>query len=136
MMNWPQLISNKRLGQEHKHSERHDDRTEFKRDYDRLIFSAPFLPKPLTPVRSATLPLMTAAAICHIVSSPKMHAIKPASAPTAAQAPHSSILMNSTTSAVISIINHIVGVIVISLSSPEEFAPPCLHLPYILQDRP
>ena len=42
MMNWQQLISNKRLGQEHKHPERHDDRTEFKRDYDRLIFSAPF----------------------------------------------------------------------------------------------
>ena len=42
MMIWQQLISNKRLGQEHKHPERHDDRTEFKRDYDRLIFSAPF----------------------------------------------------------------------------------------------
>ena len=41
-MNWQQLISNKRLGQENRHSERHDDRTEFKRDYDRLIFSAPF----------------------------------------------------------------------------------------------
>ena len=41
-MNWQQLISNRRLGQEHKHLERHDDRTEFKRDYDRLIFSAPF----------------------------------------------------------------------------------------------
>ena len=42
MMNWQQLISNKRLGQEHRHPERHDDRTEFKRDYDRLIFSTPF----------------------------------------------------------------------------------------------
>ena len=42
MMNWQQLITNKRLGQEVRHSERHDDRTEFKRDYDRLIFSAPF----------------------------------------------------------------------------------------------
>jgi len=41
-MDWIQLISNKRLGQEHRHTERHDDRTEFKRDYDRLIFSAPF----------------------------------------------------------------------------------------------
>ena len=41
-MNWQQLISNKRLGQEHRHAERHDDRSEFKRDYDRLIFSAPF----------------------------------------------------------------------------------------------
>jgi len=42
VMEWKQLISNKRLGQEHRHTERHDDRTEFKRDYDRLIFSAPF----------------------------------------------------------------------------------------------
>lgn len=42
MMNWEQLISNIRLGQETLHPERHDDRTEFKRDYDRLIFSAPF----------------------------------------------------------------------------------------------
>jgi dGTPase len=42
MMNWQQLISNKRLGQEQRHPERHDVRTEFKRDYDRLIFSAPF----------------------------------------------------------------------------------------------
>lgn len=41
-MNWNQLISAKRLGQEHKHIERHDERSEFKRDYDRLIFSAPF----------------------------------------------------------------------------------------------
>lgn len=42
MMDWKLLITNKRLGQEHRHQERHDDRTEFKRDYDRLIFSAPF----------------------------------------------------------------------------------------------
>ncbi len=42
MMDWTKLISNKRLGQEHRHVERHDDRTEFKRDYDRLVFSAPF----------------------------------------------------------------------------------------------
>lgn len=41
-MNWQQLITNKRLGQEHKHALRHDDRSEFKRDYDRLIYSAPF----------------------------------------------------------------------------------------------
>lgn len=41
-MKWEQLISNKRLGQELRHADRHDDRTEFKRDYDRLIFSAPF----------------------------------------------------------------------------------------------
>lgn len=41
-MNWQELISNIRLGQEYKHPDRHDDRSEFKRDYDRLIFSAPF----------------------------------------------------------------------------------------------
>lgn len=41
-MKWQELISNIRLGQESRHPERHDDRSEFKRDYDRLIFSAPF----------------------------------------------------------------------------------------------
>lgn len=41
-MKWEELISNIRLGQEQRHPDRHDDRSEFKRDYDRLIFSAPF----------------------------------------------------------------------------------------------
>jgi len=41
-MNWDQLLSTKRFGQEQLHLDRKDDRTEFKRDYDRLIFSAPF----------------------------------------------------------------------------------------------
>jgi dGTPase len=41
-MNWNQLLSTKRFGQEDYHAERKDDRTEFQRDYDRLIFSAPF----------------------------------------------------------------------------------------------
>ena len=41
-MDWKQLITNKRLGQENRHADRYDDRSEFKRDYDRLIFSAPF----------------------------------------------------------------------------------------------
>ena len=41
-MKWENLISAKRLGQELRHTDRHDDRSEFKRDYDRLIFSAPF----------------------------------------------------------------------------------------------
>ena len=41
-MDWKQLISNKRLGQEDLHYKRKDDRTEFHRDYDRLIFSSPF----------------------------------------------------------------------------------------------
>lgn len=40
-MNWKQLLSTKRLGQEGQSSSG-DDRTEFQRDYDRLIFSAPF----------------------------------------------------------------------------------------------
>lgn len=42
MMDWNRLISNKRLGQEDLHYQKKDDRTEFHRDYDRLIFSAPF----------------------------------------------------------------------------------------------
>lgn len=41
MMEWGRLLSNKRLGQEGQ-PHRKDDRTEFQRDYDRLIFSAPF----------------------------------------------------------------------------------------------
>ena len=42
MMNWPQLLSSQRLGLEDFRQERRDDRTAFQRDYDRLIFSAPF----------------------------------------------------------------------------------------------
>jgi dGTPase len=41
-MNWNQLLSTKRFGQEAYHEKRADDRSEFQRDYDRLIFSAPF----------------------------------------------------------------------------------------------
>lgn len=41
-MDWLKLITNERLGQEHKRLQRHDARSEFKRDYDRLIYSAPF----------------------------------------------------------------------------------------------
>ena len=40
-MKWEQLLSCKRLGQEEL-QKKSDDRTEFQRDYDRLIFSAPF----------------------------------------------------------------------------------------------
>jgi dGTPase len=40
-MNWTQLLSGKRLGME-KYSERKHERTDFQRDYDRLIFSSPF----------------------------------------------------------------------------------------------
>ncbi len=41
-MIWQELISNIRLGQENASYGKYDDRSEFKRDYDRLIFSAPF----------------------------------------------------------------------------------------------
>lgn len=41
-MNWTQLLSTKRFGMEDYHENRADDRSEFQRDYDRLIFSAPF----------------------------------------------------------------------------------------------
>ena len=41
MMKWETLLSSKRLGQENV-QQGDDDRTEFQRDYDRLIFSAPF----------------------------------------------------------------------------------------------
>lgn len=41
-MNWNQLLSNTRLGQEeYKATEKHN-RTQFQRDYDRIIFSSPF----------------------------------------------------------------------------------------------
>ncbi|MCF0195706.1 MAG: dNTP triphosphohydrolase [Bacteroidaceae bacterium] len=40
-MEWSRLLSNKRFGQENQ-QQRRDDRTEFQRDYDRLIFSSPF----------------------------------------------------------------------------------------------
>lgn len=42
MMEWTKLISAKRLGMEAFHTEGSDDRSDFLRDYDRLIFSAPF----------------------------------------------------------------------------------------------
>lgn len=42
-MNWNQLLSSKRWGYEHLESESQSDaRSEFQRDYDRLIFSSPF----------------------------------------------------------------------------------------------
>lgn len=41
-MNWQQLLSTKRLGMEALHNGKKDERSEFQRDYDRLIFSAPF----------------------------------------------------------------------------------------------
>ena len=42
MMDWNQLISARRLGMEASHPTGMDPRSEFLRDYDRLIFSAPF----------------------------------------------------------------------------------------------
>ncbi len=41
-MDWRKLISAKRFGLEEFHEERQENRSEFQRDYDRLIFSAPF----------------------------------------------------------------------------------------------
>ncbi|MCD7978190.1 MAG: dNTP triphosphohydrolase [Tannerellaceae bacterium] len=40
-MNWDQLLSGKRFGME-EYDDRKHDRTDFQRDYDRLIFSSPF----------------------------------------------------------------------------------------------
>ena len=42
MMNWKQLTTNKRYGLEEKYDTVKEDRTQFQRDFDRLIFSAPF----------------------------------------------------------------------------------------------
>ena len=41
-MDWIQLLSIKRFGLEDYRSEKKQDRTEYQRDYDRLIFSSPF----------------------------------------------------------------------------------------------
>lgn len=41
-MNWQQLLSPKRLGLENYHDRERDNRNQFQRDYDRLIFSSPF----------------------------------------------------------------------------------------------
>ncbi|MGL4293401.1 MAG: deoxyguanosinetriphosphate triphosphohydrolase [Bacteroidales bacterium] len=41
-MNWDKLLSTKRFGQERYHDIRQHARTDFQRDYDRLIFSSPF----------------------------------------------------------------------------------------------
>ncbi len=41
-MNWEQLLSTKRLGLEHYHRADSRSRTEFQRDYDRIIFSSSF----------------------------------------------------------------------------------------------
>lgn len=41
-MDWRTIISAKRFGMEEYHTDRQENRSEFQRDYDRLIFSAPF----------------------------------------------------------------------------------------------
>ena len=41
-MSWDKLISAKRFGLERYHDERKRNRSDFQRDYDRLVFSAPF----------------------------------------------------------------------------------------------
>lgn len=42
VINWERLISDRRLGLEEYHDERVHARSDFQRDYDRLIFSSPF----------------------------------------------------------------------------------------------
>ena len=42
IMDWSRLLSSKRFGLEDFHDERKHTRSQFQRDYDRLIFSAPF----------------------------------------------------------------------------------------------
>ena len=41
-MDWQHLISDKRLGMEQFHDPRKQTRSDFQRDYDRMIFSSPF----------------------------------------------------------------------------------------------
>jgi dGTPase len=41
-MKWKQLLSSKRFGMEEFHDDKKHDRSDFQRDYDRLIFSSPF----------------------------------------------------------------------------------------------
>lgn len=41
-MNWEKLLSAQRFGMEEINQERQENRSEFQRDYDRLVFSAPF----------------------------------------------------------------------------------------------
>lgn len=41
-MNWAQLISDKRFGLEHYHNRQGETRSDFQRDFDRLVFSSPF----------------------------------------------------------------------------------------------
>lgn len=41
-MNWNQLISDKRFGLEDYHNRQSETRSDFQRDYDRLVFSSPF----------------------------------------------------------------------------------------------
>ncbi|MDY5771927.1 MAG: dehydrogenase, partial [Bacteroidaceae bacterium] len=41
-MDWLRLISSKRAGRKVEHHNMEEHRTEFQRDYDRLIFSSPF----------------------------------------------------------------------------------------------
>lgn len=42
-MEWPRLINDMRFGLEHYHDPRKSaSRSDFRRDYDRLVFSSPF----------------------------------------------------------------------------------------------
>ena len=41
-MDWDRLICDKRFGLEEYHADRRGQRSDFLRDYDRLVFSSPF----------------------------------------------------------------------------------------------
>lgn len=41
-MSWDRLINDKRFGLEHFHDPKHGSRSDFQRDFDRLVFSSPF----------------------------------------------------------------------------------------------
>ena len=42
IMSWERLLSSKRFGLERYHDAHQHTRTDFQRDYDRLVFSSPF----------------------------------------------------------------------------------------------
>lgn len=42
MMHWDRLINDKRLGLEDYHDPKSGSRSDFQRDFDRLVFSSPF----------------------------------------------------------------------------------------------
>ena len=59
-MRWDKLINDKRFGLEHLHDDgRRGGRSEFRRDYDRLVFSSPSVTVMVFSFGSASPPLRT-----------------------------------------------------------------------------